>query len=439
MTVIDALVTERGSAWVETRRDLHRNPELGFTEVRTASRVASRLDELGFAVRIGPEVMRAESMRGVPADDVIDARHHDLAGDNVAAGWLDRMPGGQTGVVAELRRGEGPVTAYRFDMDALPLAEATDADHKPVVEGYVSARSGIHHACGHDGHTAIGLGFAEWLAHASSNWSGTARLVFQPAEEGGRGALPMAESGVVDDAQWFFAAHLGCGLPSRQVAAASGGMLNSTKMDARFTGTPAHAGANPEQGRNALLAGATAILNLHAISRVAGSPTRINVGRIESGTARNIIADTCRMELEVRGETIDGAAYVERRARTILEAAAAMHEVDCEITVTGATVAPVQDDAACEHVMAVAAAIPGVDEVHRSFRVTGGEDAPFLMRRVQANGGSACYFLIGSDLTDFHHTAHFDFDERSIETGVRLFAGLAERVSGTSITGASTT
>jgi len=314
-------------------------------------------------------------------------------------------------------------------MDALPIPEAGEHGHKPVDEGYVSNHHGVHHACGHDGHTAIGLGFAEWLISAHSPWRGTVKLVFQPAEEGGRGALPMAQAGVVDDADWFFAAHLGCGLPSGEVAAASEGMLNSTKFDAVYLGTPAHAGANPQDGRNAVLAGATATLNLHAISRVSSGATRVNVGRIVGGTARNIIADDCRMELEVRGESQAAVDYMEGRARAVLKAAADMHDVECAITVAGQTVSPLQDESACQLVMDVAGATAGVKTVHREFRVTGGEDAPFLMRRVQANGGNACYFIIGSDLTDFHHTAHFDFDERSIAIGVRLFAGLAEKVS----------
>lgn len=429
MTVIDKLIRERESAWIETRRDLHRHPELGFTELRTASRVAQGLSDLGFSVRVGAQVMDAAAMRGIPPQAQIDARATALRGDNEAASWVAQMPGGQTGVVAELTRGDGPVSAYRFDMDALPITEAGEHGHKPVDAAYVSTHLGIHHACGHDGHTAIGLGFAEWLVNADSNWKGTVRLIFQPAEEGGRGALPMAQAGVVDDADWFFAAHLGCGLPSGEVAAASEGMLNSTKLDALYLGVPAHAGANPQDGRNALLAGATATLNLHAISRVSGGATRVNVGRMVGGSARNIIADECRMELEVRGETQAAADYMEARARAVLVAAASMHEVECTITVVGQTVAPHQDDQACQLVMDVAAATAGVDTVHREFRVTGGEDAPFLMRRVQANGGNACYFIIGSDLTDFHHTSHFDFDERSIAVGVRLFAGLAEKAS----------
>jgi len=265
---IDELVAKREQAWIQTRRDIHRHPELGFTEMRTAALVAERLTKLGFAVRIGPEVMQADSMLGVPNADTLQSRATELRGDNMAAPWLNRMPGGQTGIVAELTRSDGPISAYRCDMDALPLAEANEAGHKPADEHYVSERAGVHHACGHDGHTAIGLGFAEWLAATESDWSGTVKLLFQPAEEGGRGALPMADAGVVDDADWFFAAHLGVGLPSRQIATATHGMLNSTKLDVKFTGAPAHAGANPEDGRNALLASATAILNLHAISRV---------------------------------------------------------------------------------------------------------------------------------------------------------------------------
>ena len=191
--LIDTLVQERAQAWIETRRDIHRNPELGFTELRTAAHVAERLHAMGFEVKVGPEVMSEAHMLGRPSADAVDEREQELQGDNTAAGWLARMPGGQTGVVAQIMRGEGPVTAYRFDMDALPLAEAGEEGHKPVDEGYVSRRENVHHACGHDGHTAIGLGFAEWLRHADSDWRGTVKLVFQPAEEGGRGALPMAE------------------------------------------------------------------------------------------------------------------------------------------------------------------------------------------------------------------------------------------------------
>ena len=99
MKLIDTLVAERGAAWIEIRRDLHRNPELGFTELRTAARVAQRLQALGFQVRVGSEVMDAPSMLGVPPAEVLQARAAELATDNAAGGWLQRMPDGMTGVV----------------------------------------------------------------------------------------------------------------------------------------------------------------------------------------------------------------------------------------------------------------------------------------------------------------------------------------------------
>ena len=419
----------REAAWIATRHALHRHPELGFTELRTASRVAQRLTALGFEVQVGGEVMRSDAMRGVPPQAQLDAHAHALRGDNEAASWIARMPGGQTGVVACLTRGTGPISAYRFDMDALPIPEASEQRHKPVDESYVSLHQGVHHACGHDGHTAIGLGFAEWLANADAPWCGTAKLVFQPAEEGGRGALPMAQAGIVDDAEWFFAAHLGCALPSGEIAAASRGMLNSTKLDAAYLGRPAHAAANPEDGAKcAVGSGHCDGQSTCYFARVQWRHTRQR-GPYCRGTARNIIADDCRMELEVRGESQAAADYMEDRARAVLKVAADMHDLECIITVVGQTVSPLQNERACQLVMDVAGATVGVNSVHREFRVTGGEDAPFLMRRVQANGGQACYFIIGSDLTDFHHTAHFDFDEGSIALGVRLFAGLAQQVS----------
>ena len=428
-TLLNRLVAERAADWIATRRAIHRQPELGFTEFRTAGRVAERLHELGFNVSCGAAVMDAASMRGKPTTETLQACFDTVRGDNVAGAWLEQMHGGLTGVTGELRRGDGPVVALRFDIDALPLAEAGNDAHRPVVEGFVSQTPGVHHACGHDGHTAIGLGVAEWLSHPDANWHGTVRLIFQPAEEGGRGAKTMVEAGVVDDADWFFAAHLGCDLDTGTVAAAAGEMLFSTKFDVNFTGRAAHAAGNPEIGRNALLAGATAILNLHAISRFAGAATRVNVGRMEGGDGRNIIAADCRLEMEVRGETPSAASFMVERAERIIAAAAAMHDVTYDISVVGETMSATHDAVAVDVVKRVAGKTPGVETVLDCASLGGGEDAPFLMRRVQEHGGKACYFLIGSTLADCHHSAHFDFDEASIATGVRLFAGIVAEVT----------
>lgn len=420
---------QNDAAVLALRRDMHRYPEVGFLEYRTASRAAARLEALGYRVKAGPEVMRAEAMLGAPGADAVAAARERALAEGAAPEWVARMPGGQTGVVAELRRGEGPVLAFRFDMDALPVRETEAAGHGPNGGGFRSAHAGEMHACGHDGHTAIGLAVAERLAGAAAGWRGTLRLIFQPAEEGGRGAWPMVQAGVLDDVDHLFAGHLGCLLPSGQVAAEATGFLFSTKLDAAFEGVAAHAAMGPQDGRNALLAGATAALGLYGISRHAGGPTRVNVGRMVAGSGRNIIADRCEMMLEVRGSTAAGLEYMERRAEEVLAGAAAMHGVTFGTTVVGRSAGIVQSRGAVGAVAAVAGALPGVAVVP-SWPIGGGDDATFMMQRVIDRGGEAAYFLIGSDLPAVHHAVDFDIDEGSLDTGVRLFTGLAERILG---------
>ena len=415
---------------VAMRRDLHAFPELGFLEYRTAALAADRLQRLGYAVKAGPEVMRAAAMAGAPsAATVAEAQRAALAA-GAPAEWVARMPGGQTGVVAELTRGSGPVVAFRFDMDALPVAETDGEGHRPNEAGYRSGRAGLMHACGHDGHTAIGLAVAERLANPASGWQGTLRLIFQPAEEGGRGAKPMVEAGVLDDVDFFFAGHLGCKLPSGQLAAEATGFLYSRKIDVTFRGKAAHAAMGPQEGRNALLAAATAALGLHAISRHADEVTHVNVGKLVAGTGRNIIADVAEMLIEVRGQTAVSLEYMAGRAMQVLEGAAAMQGVTVATTIAGETVGAVASPAAAAIVAEAGGAVEGISKVVPGWPIGGGDDATFMMRRVQEQGGEASYFILGSDLPAVHHASDFDIDEQSLDQGVRLFERIAARVLG---------
>jgi aminobenzoyl-glutamate utilization protein A len=416
------------SAVIALRRDMHRHPELGFLEYRTAARAAETLETLGFSVKAGPQVMAASAMLGAPSDAAIaEARRQALAG-GAPEKWVERMPDGQTGVVAEMRRGEGPVLAFRFDMDALPVPETPSGTHRPNQGGYASSHPGVMHACGHDGHTAIGLAVAERLAHPAAGWRGTLKLIFQPAEEGGRGAWPMVQAGVLDDVDHFFVGHLGCLLPSGKIAAEATGFLYSTKIDVIFHGVAAHAAMGPQDGRNALLAGATATLGLYGISRHGGDATLVNVGRMVAGTGRNIIANRCEMQIEVRGASAASLDYMERRANEVLAGAAAMHGVTFETKVMGRSAGITQSEAAVTTVEKVAARIEGTREVVKGWPIGGGDDATFMMQRVQDRGGQAAYFLIGSDIPAVHHATDFDIDEAALEHGVRLFTGLAETI-----------
>jgi aminobenzoyl-glutamate utilization protein A len=415
---------------VALRRDLHAFPELGFLEYRTASLAADRLHRLGYVVKAGPEVMQAEAMAGVPTAAAIAAAQRDALAAGADPDWMARMPAGQTGVVAELRRGAGPVLAFRFDMDALPVAETPASSHRPSAGGYRSRRDGVMHACGHDGHTAIGLALAERLARPAAGWQGTLRLIFQPAEEGGRGARPMVAAGVVDDVDFFFAGHLGCRLPSGQVAAAATGFLFSRKIDVSFRGLAAHAAMAPQEGRNALLAAATAALGLHAISRHGEDATHVNVGRLVAGSGRNVIADTAEMQMEVRGATQASLDYMAGRAMQVLEGAAAMQGVTMATQLMGETIGVAASPAAAALVAEVGRQIEGIANVVPEWSMGGGEDATFMMQRVQEHGGQAAFFILGSDIPAGHHAADFDIDERSLDAGVRLFERIAGRVLG---------
>jgi len=201
------------------------------------------------------------------------------------AAWAEKMRAERPAWLGScVSRSPGPTVALRVDMDANDLIEAAEEKHRPFREGFASVNKGAMHACGHDGHTATGLGVAEVLAGLKDRLAGTVKLIFQPAEEGVRGAKAMVARGVVDDVKYVVGAHLGINLKKTgQVACRTEGFLATTKLDAVFTGKPAHAGGAPEQGRNAVLAAATATLNLHAISRHSQGASRINVGVIQGG------------------------------------------------------------------------------------------------------------------------------------------------------------
>ena len=142
------------------RRDLHQHPEPGWTEFRTASIVAKTLTELGWEVHTGREVMEENARMGVPSPDVLAREKERAAREGADPQWLDKMDGGFTGIVGVLHCGDGPVVGLRFDMDSNDVTETDAPDHFPNREGFASCHPGAMHACGHDGHTTVGLGVA---------------------------------------------------------------------------------------------------------------------------------------------------------------------------------------------------------------------------------------------------------------------------------------
>jgi len=414
---------------VQVRRDFHRYPELAYTEFRTASLVARRCTELGLLVTMGPAVVKAESRLGLPSEAELTEAYDRAAREGADPEFLPHTRGGFTGVVAELVGGRpGPVIGLRGDFDALPIHEAQAETHRPAREGFGSVHLGLMHACGHDGHAAIGLAVAEVLAALRPELAGTYRFIFQPGEEGGKGAVPMVDAGVVDGLQYLLACHLGMDAPSGTIYPVVGEFLASTKLDVTFRGAAAHAAGRPEEGRNAMLGAAQAVQGIFAISRHSEGPSRVNVGVLRAGSGRNVIPDHAFMQLEVRGSNDAVEAYMVKRARAVIEGAALANDLAVEVKSAGRTTTAVCDPAMGAVVAAAARAVPGVRVMDEVLSVGGSEDATFMIRRVQEQGGLATYIGIGSDLPTGHHTPTFDVQDRDFFGGIATLALTLERL-----------
>jgi aminobenzoyl-glutamate utilization protein A len=404
------------------RRDFHRYAESGWTEFRTASLVARCLTDLGYEVVVGGQVIKEADRMGLPHPDLLHWHWQRALEQGGDPEFLEAVRGGSTGVVGILRRGQGPTVGLRFDMDAVDITESERPEHRPACEGFASVNDGAMHACGHDGHTAIGLGVAEVLMSLMDQIRGTVKLIFQPAEEGVRGAKAMVGAGVVDDVDYLLGLHLYSGWQLGEIDPGRTNYLATTKFDATLVGAPSHAGGRPHEGKNALLAAATAVLNLHAIPRHKEGATRINVGRLSAGTGRNVICPTAHLVVETRGATTELNDYIYEYAVRVLEAAAAMHDCTLEIRAMGGAQSASSDPELAERVEKNALKMDEFS-IRQPEKGGGSEDFTYMMERVQSNGGLATNIGLGADLGGWgHHTAEFDFDERALSMAVKLLS-----------------
>ncbi|MEF8813693.1 MAG: amidohydrolase [Halovenus sp.] len=413
---------------VAFRRDLHRYPEPAWCEFYTTARIVEELRELPVEVTLGPDLLSAPDRQGVPDEATLDEWLARARERDVDQGVLDRIAGGLTGVAATLDRGEGPTIALRVDIDALPRAESTADSHTPAAEGFRSENDGYMHACGHDAHATIGLGVLE--AVAESDFHGTLKVIFQPAEERIGGGKPVAEGGFLDDVDALFAIHVGLDHPTGEIVAGIGDFLAVAHYRAEFTGASAHAGGRPNEGRNAVQAMATAVGNLYGIARHEDGGTRVNAGDVGGGTAPNIVPEEAYIEGEVRGETTALMEYMRERAHTVLENAAGMHDCDVSIEEGGVAPSAESDEELLEQVVKAATESEGVDSVLRRDDLGGSEDATFLMERVQERGGVATFVGIGTDHPGGHHTATFDVAEETLPVGVDVLSSAIRGTAG---------
>ena len=404
---------------VADRRWLHQHPEEGWCEFETTYYIVKRLEELGLKAYCGIEVIEPQAVMGRSLDTVKAAQTRALD-HGVPAAFLDRL-GGYTGAMAVLENARpGPVTAIRVDIDALPIEETEDPQHEANQGHYRSHYAGFSHACGHDGHTAVGLAVAAWLVDHKDELCGTVKVLFQPAEEGVRGAAAMAAKGIVDDVDWFVGAHIGCSAYLGQVGVSHHGYLATTKFDLEFDGVQAAAGS-PEKGRSALMCAAATCMSLGSLPGHSQGITRVQIGKLISGVGRNIVAPHAYMQLEVRGETTEINDYMAANVEMTVKGLAAAYGVQYRLARMGEAVTYKGDEQAVEAVKTAASSVQGVESVVDMNAKVGSEDCTMLIRRVQEHGGKAAFFYYGCNHPG-HHRADFCIqDEVSLPIGWGVF------------------
>ena len=412
------------------RRSLHRFPETGWLEMRTSALLAKELTQMGYEVLTGRAVCLEEARMGVPPKKETQEHLARVLEYGCEEDYLTQdMREGFTGVIGVMRCGEGPVIAMRFDIDAQGMQEWPDDTHRPAREGFASVLPGKMHACGHDAHAAIGLGVAKILSEMKDVLHGTVKIIFQPGEEGARGAKAIVAAGHLDDVDVFIGSHVAPtdSLDDGDVTPVTYGSLATTKYDVKFSGLAAHAGGYPEKGKNALLAAASAVVALHGIPRHSAGQSRINVGTLHAGTGRNVIPDEAVMQLEVRGETTEINSFVAKAAEDICRGAAMMH--GCEVTMTkmGEAEGQYSDEALlCRIADVVRRDLPHLKVSSISNAQNwGSEDISVMMNRVQERGGQATYMRVMTPMAGAQHTVRFDFDESVLDKSVQVFCAAA--------------
>ncbi len=375
------------SQLVAWRRDLHRHPELSFQEVRTSGIVARTLLDLGYEVRTG-----------------------------VA----------QTGVVALLHGGRpGPTVMLRADMDALPIQESSEAS-------YASAHPGVMHACGHDGHVAMGLGAATLLARHAAELAGNILFVFQPAEERDGGAAAMLASGALHDPKpdIIFGLHLWNTLPAGRVIVQAGPFMAAADvLRIVVRGRGGHGGL-PHETIDAIAVTGQVLTALQTIVSRNVNPhdtAVLSIGMVHGGTAFNVIAETVELLGTLRTFEPTVRETVLARLRVLLDGVTAGMGAEAELIVEPLTGPVINDPTASETARLAALQLVGNAAV--------GRITPLMVSEDFAEYGKlapSCFILLGSGNAELgldapHHSPRFDFDERVLPTGAALLAAVATR------------
>jgi hippurate hydrolase len=365
---------------VALRRNIHREPELGFDTKKTAEKVLAALDGLPLEMQTG-----------------------------VA----------ENGIVAMLQgEGAGPTVGLRADMDALPIHEETGLP-------FTSEIGGKMHACGHDGHTSILVGAAHALCGMRDRLDGTVKFFFQPAEEGGGGGKVMVEEGVADDVSSIFALHLWPGLPFGTAATKAGPIMAAADgFEMTVRGSGGH-GAFPHQSADAIAMAAQIVTALQTVvSREVDpvEPAVLTVGEIGAGSAFNVIPETVRLGGTVRTLNEDLRRRMPDRIEQLARGVAQGMRGDVELDYSFSYPVTMNDEGAARRALGVIGDLFGEEHTLELPNPSmGGEDFAFFLEKMP---GAFIWLGVGENVSGLH-TPTFAFDEEILPLGSALLAALA--------------
>lgn len=367
---------------VRIRRQIHRHPELGYQEENTAAIIADELNKLGIKATTGI---------------------------------------GKTGVVGRIdsTNSAGPVVALRADMDALAIQEETGLEFASEVKG-------VMHACGHDGHVAMLIGAAALLKQSLKR--GSVILVFQPAEEGGAGALKIMESGLLEDAEAIYACHLDRHFKTGELVAQAGTISAFTdRFDISIKGKGGHV-AQPHDTVDAIVVASLIVMSLQTIvSREVNPlyPSIVSVGRIEGGFVPNAVAENAILCGTVRTTVPHVREQIIAGIKRMVKAAGTLHNADVKVTIIKGYPAVTNTFNETEIARKAVKNIFGDQAlVDTQFASMGGEDFSFYLEKIPG-----CLVRLGAQKEGFAnipaHSSTFDFDENALGIGAAFMAETA--------------
>ncbi|MEQ8996221.1 MAG: M20 family metallopeptidase [Coleofasciculus sp. B1-GNL1-01] len=377
---------------VQWRRHIHQHPELAFQEHQTANFISQKLTEWGITHQTG-----------------------------IA----------KTGIIAQIEGTKPSVNpqnlAIRADMDALPILEDNSVP-------YQSQHHGIMHACGHDGHTAILLGTAYYLAHHREYFAGTIKLIFQPAEEGLGGAKAMIEAGVLENVAAIIGLHLWNNLPLGTVGVRHGALMAASEaFFCQILGKGGHGGM-PHQTVDAVVVGAHIIQALQTIISRNIDPLDaavITVGELHAGTKQNVVAATAKLSGTVRYFNPALTQFIPQRIEQIIAGICQIHGADYKLDYQQISPPLVNDETITNLLHSVAESVVKTPtDVTSDCQTLASEDMAYFLQKIPG-----CFFFVGSanskkGLNAPHHHPQFDFDETALAIGVEVFVRFVEAFCG---------